>query len=86
MREVLYNFTDIIILVPQGELFISPLLFCWIEYNGLLAVVVISLQLVAQDTLHRIALKCTASLLDGFCHRHVLFRGGRIRGVELEMF
>ena len=49
-----------------------PLLFIGIENDGLVGVVVVSLQLIAEDSLTCIALKRPTHLLNGICDCHVL--------------
>ena len=49
-----------------------PLLLIGVENDGLLSVVVVSLQLVAEDPLTGIAVKGPTHLLNGICDSHVL--------------
>ena len=54
--------------------FYSPLLVIGIEYYGLVCVIIVPLQLIAENTLTRVALKGPTHLLYSICHRHILRR------------
>ena len=76
-----YTLAITIVQVDGLETACSPLLFRGVQDDCFLSIVAVSLQLVTQDALHRVALKRSRNLLDGICHRHVL---GRERGGERE--
>ena len=54
------------------RMYVVPLLFVGVEDDGLFCVVVVPLELIAEDPLTRIAVKRSAYFLNGICHSHIL--------------